>query len=77
MRTPFAPTHPDLDAFLHAKIGQDRSGLVVTVASAIARSGKDPWTEAAHLAGLTPAAAALLLVPMIVRTPQTADRPTC
>ena len=58
LNTPFTPPHPDLDAFLHAKIGEDRSGLVVTVASAIAQSGKDPWKEAARLALLTPAAAA-------------------
>ncbi|MCP1335526.1 hypothetical protein [Futiania mangrovi] len=45
-RTPF-------DAFLFASVGEDRNGNMVTVLSALARLGFDPWNEAANLAGLT------------------------
>jgi hypothetical protein len=73
MRPDFTQTHSDLNTFLHAKIGEDKSGLVVTVASAIARSGEDPWKEAERLARLAPAAAADVLMPMIARSAKSVD----
>lgn len=54
-------------------MGEDKSGMVVTVASAIARSGIDPWEEAARLAALSPGAAAQVLMPMIARSSETVD----
>lgn len=45
--------HPDgdeFDPFLFASVGEDQSGYNVTVISALARLGFDPWNEAAELA---------------------------
>lgn len=60
--------HPDLDAFLFAQMGEDKSGTLVTVASAIARLGIDPWQEAARIASLSQSAAIQALVSMIARS---------
>lgn len=49
---------PQLDRFLHATIGTEHNGMDLSVLSVLARLGKDPWTEAARLAGLPRAAAA-------------------
>ena len=46
-----------LTAFLLAPVGLEGNGMEMTVLSALARLGKDPWVEAARLADLTPAAA--------------------
>jgi hypothetical protein len=64
-RSPSVPMHPDLDAFLYARMGEDASGMGVSVISAIARAGIDPWKEATRLAGMSPGAASQVLVPMI------------
>lgn len=47
-----------LDRFLHATVGTERNDIDLPVLSVLARSGKDPWAEAARLAGLPRAAAA-------------------
>lgn len=47
--------HPDgneFDAFLFAKVGEDRTGAAVTVLSVFARLDLDPWTEARELSYL-------------------------
>lgn len=52
--------HPDgnsFDRFLFATVGEDRNGASVTVVSALARLGLEPWNEAADLAALQPPAA--------------------
>ncbi|KPP85870.1 MAG: Photosystem II reaction centre I protein (PSII 4.8 kDa protein) [Rhodobacteraceae bacterium HLUCCO07] len=41
------------DGFLYADLGQDRAGNTVSVLSALARLGLDPWDEAADLAALS------------------------
>lgn len=46
------PHPPEFDRFLHAAVGEDRNGYVVTVLSALARLGLDPWTETADLVAL-------------------------
>jgi hypothetical protein len=73
LRASFTPMPPDLNAFLFARMGEDKSGLVVTVASAIARSGIDPWQEAARIARLSQSAAIQVLVPMIARSSEVVD----
>jgi hypothetical protein len=45
------------DKFLYAVLGQDRAGNTVSVLSALARLGRDPWDEAAELSALSSAAA--------------------
>ncbi|NDR57033.1 hypothetical protein [Aliiruegeria sabulilitoris] len=46
------PDGTDFDRFLYATVGEDRNGSAVTVVSALARLGLDPWIEAAKLASL-------------------------
>ena len=46
-----------LTAFLLAPVGLEGNGMEMTVLSALARLGKDPWVEASRLADLSPAAA--------------------
>lgn len=46
------PDGPDYDAFLYAEVGQDATGATVSVLSALARLGLEPWTEAQALARL-------------------------
>jgi hypothetical protein len=43
------PHPPEFDRFLHASVGEDRNGYAVTVLSALARLGLDPWNETAEL----------------------------
>lgn len=45
-------TPPEFDRFLHASVGEDRNGYAVTVLSALARLGLDPWEETAELIAL-------------------------
>ena len=40
------------DGFLYAALGEDRGGRTVSVLSALARLGLDPWDEAAELSDL-------------------------
>jgi hypothetical protein len=40
--------------FLYAPIGEEKNGMVLTVLSALARLGVDPWDEAARLSELLP-----------------------
>ena len=73
LRTPFSPMHSDLNAFLFAAIGEDKVGLELTVVSAMARSGLDPWAEAARLSALSPRAAAQGLIEVITKSSNGAD----
>src|SRR5271168_108076 len=45
------------DDFLHAPIGHEKNGMLLTVLSALARLDLDPWGEAANLAELPTEAA--------------------
>ncbi|MFQ6548133.1 hypothetical protein AADZ90_009245 [Aestuariibius sp. 2305UL40-4] len=46
------PDGSDYDVFLQAEVGKDRTGAALTVLSALARLGLEPWTEAKELARL-------------------------
>lgn len=48
----------DLNVFLQAPVYEERHGMALTVLSALARLGVDPWEQAAALARLPSAAAA-------------------
>ncbi len=54
----FALQTSRLNPFLFSEVGIEPSGQMLSVASLIARQGKDPWNEAARLAAM-PAAAAI------------------
>jgi hypothetical protein len=45
----FPPLDPEYDAFLYAVVCNEKNGMQLTIASAIARSGADPWKEAARI----------------------------
>ena len=57
------------DAFLYASVGEDKAGIELTVLSALARLGFDPWNEASRLADLPRAAAAQALAKSIALLP--------
>jgi hypothetical protein len=60
--SPFGP-------FLYASVGEDKAGIELTVLSALARLGLDPWKEAARLADLPRAAAVQALAKSIALLP--------
>jgi hypothetical protein len=55
------------DRFLFASIGEEENGMPLSVASALARLGRDPWVEAGRLAKLPRETATEALVAMIAR----------
>lgn len=55
------------DGFLYADLGQDRAGNTVSVLSALARLGRDPWDEAAELSALSSAQAQTRLAALLAR----------
>ncbi len=50
------------DAFLFESLGVEDSGMELSVLSALARAGLDPWAEARRLAGLPRQAAVAAIV---------------
>jgi hypothetical protein len=63
--------HSDLNGFLYANIGIEASGMPLSVLSAFARLGKDPWQEAGRLAQMPRTAAVDGLARMITAIPVT------
>jgi hypothetical protein len=68
--TSFSQLHADFDAFLFATIGADNKGMLLSVNSALARSGVDPWEEAATLARLPAETATRNLASLIAALPE-------
>jgi hypothetical protein len=66
----FALPHSDVNAFLFGQIGIDAGGLELSVMSALAREGLDPWQEAARLARLPEVRAIDELARMIAAVPE-------
>jgi hypothetical protein len=62
----------EFDEFLFSSIGDDRNGLMLSVASMLARLNLDPWHEAASFAGLPVAAAVQKLTTLIAALPDQA-----
>ena len=59
----------EFERFLCAPIGEDRNGTPLSVLSALARLDVDPWQEAASLARMPSAAAAIRLNALIAALP--------
>jgi hypothetical protein len=71
-------TSSDFDDFLYAPVREDRSGLPLSVVSALARLDVDPWEEAAQLAAMSDEAATQRLSQLIASLPaQTPIHPEC
>ncbi len=61
---------PDFGDFLYASIGEEKNGMLLSVLSALARQGVDPWEEAAHLAAMPAEAAIQKMACAIEAVPQ-------
>ena len=60
----------EFDSFLFAPISEDGSGMSLSVVSALARLGLDPWAEAAELTKLPGAKAVQRLTSLIESLPR-------
>ena len=69
LRPEYSLVHSEFNDFLFALVGQEKSGMQLTVLSALARFGFDPWREAARLSELTKEAATNALVATIHSLP--------
>lgn len=70
LRPEYSLGHSEFNDFLFASIGEEESGSQLTVLSALARLGLDPWTEAARLSELPKEAATAALTATIARLPE-------
>jgi hypothetical protein len=70
LRPEYALGHSEFNAFLFAPVGEDKAGYPLTVLSALARLGFDPWGEAARLSNLSVEAAVQALAATIARLPE-------
>jgi hypothetical protein len=59
----------DLNNFLFSPVASDANGMHLTMLSALARSGLDPWEEAARLATLSKESATQSIVRMLAGVP--------
>ena len=69
LRPEYALGHSQYNAFLFATVGEEQIGGPVTVLSALARLGFDPWHEAARLADLPRETAACAFAATIAKLP--------
>jgi hypothetical protein len=60
---------PELDDFLYAPIGMERNEMPLSVLSALARLGLDPWKEATELSELPSDSATQRLATLIMHLP--------
>ncbi len=65
----FPPLGPEYDPFLYAIVCEETNGMQLTMASAIARSGADPWQEAARISQMPKDAARCVLARLIPAAP--------
>jgi hypothetical protein len=67
--TALNPLGTDFDRFLYSQVGEDHHGDLLSVVSALARVGVDPWEQAAILARLPVASAARMLAALLAKLP--------
>ncbi len=70
LRSEYALGHSEYNDFLYAVVGETSSGQELTVLSALARLGLDPWSEAARLSELPKDAAAISLASALGALPR-------
>lgn len=70
-----SPLRLDFDPFLYAQVGDDQRGGLLSVVSALARVGVDPWEEAALLARLPLDAAVRALSVLLEKLPAGSGKP--
>jgi hypothetical protein len=69
LRELFRPLRPDLDKFLFAEVGAEQNGIPLSMVSALARLGLDPWDEAGRLSSLGKREAVEQLARLIAEVP--------
>lgn len=70
LRSEYSLGHSEFNDFLFAFVGEEKSGLQLTVLSALARLGLDPWEEAARLSELPQENATSALTETIAGLPE-------
>jgi hypothetical protein len=70
MRSGYNMHRPELQEFLFAPIWIEKNGTPLSILSALARLGMDPWGEATRLANLPRAGAASALAAILARLPR-------
>lgn len=70
LRPEFSLGHSQFNEFLFASVGEEKTGMELTVLSALTRLGFDPWQEAARLSDLPKDAAARALAAAIALLPE-------
>jgi hypothetical protein len=70
MRAGFNLHHSDLQEFLFAQVWEENNGTPLSILSALARLGMDPWGEAARLAEMPRGAAVSALAVILARLPR-------
>ncbi len=69
LRAPYRLLRSDLDSFLFAPIGDEIEGVPLSMISALARLGLDPWEEAGRLSSLSNPEAVEQLARLIAEVP--------
>jgi hypothetical protein len=69
LRRPFRPLLPQFDEFLFTTVGNEIDGMPLTVISALARLGLDPWEEAERISSLSSQEALEQLARLIAEVP--------
>src|SRR6187402_3613179 len=64
-----APLRTDFNDFLFSPVADDANGMHLTLLSVLARTGVDPWLEAADLAALSRESATQKLISVLARVP--------
>ena len=70
LRPEYSLGHSEFNEFLFAFVGEEKNGLQLTVLSALARLGLDPWGEAARLSQLPCETATRALTAAIAGLPE-------
>ena len=70
LRTEYSLGHSEFNEFLFSFVGKEKSGQQLTVLSALARLGLDPWGEAARLSELSAEKATRALAAAIAGLPE-------
>jgi hypothetical protein len=70
LRAEFSLGHSEFNEFLYAVVGEEKTGIRLTVLSALARIGLDPWQEAARLSELPKEAAKRALTAIVQTLPE-------
>jgi hypothetical protein len=70
LRPEYSLGHSEYNGFLFATVGEEKSGLPLTVLTALTRLGFDPWQEAARLSDLPKEAAARSFAMTIAMLPE-------